>query len=253
MRTIVITGAASGIGLACVRVLAAQGHRVISVDLRKADVDGDLSVPEGRRAVLSRIEDVSGRRIDAVVACAGLSTGDPADIIAVNFFGATELISGLRPMLAQAKAPRALAISSEALILSGDADVVDACLAADEPSARAAAGRAAPGAVYPASKLALSRWVKREAVKSEWAGAGILLNAIAPGVVRTPMTASLLGSAEGLATLNETTPMRLGKPAEPEELALLVRFLAGPENSFILGQTIFCDGGAEATLRPEQV
>jgi NAD(P)-dependent dehydrogenase (short-subunit alcohol dehydrogenase family) len=50
-----------------------------------------------------------------------------------------------------------------------------------------------------------------------------------------------------------STPMRIGRLGRPEELARLLAFLASPDNGFTVGQTVYCDGGAEATLRPEKV
>ena len=90
---------------------------------------------------------------------------------------------------------------------------------------------------YSSSKRALSRWVKREAVKAQWAGAGILLNAVAPGVTLTAMTQRLLETSDGVALLSAAAPMRVGRPAQPAEIASCALFLAG----------------AEATLRPEHI
>lgn len=245
-----VTGAASGIGAAVARACTARGDRVVTVDWIKGDVVADLSTAAGRAAAVSEIEALGG--VDAIAACAGLAEGDPGTIVGVNYFGAIELVAKLRPLLAKGNAPRAVIISSEALILDQHPATVAACLAGDEPAAVSLA-RANPTVVYQSSKLAVSLWVKREAVKSEWAGDGILLNAVAPGVVDTPMVRGFLATEEGTAFLNKATPMRLGRPAQPIELANLISFLIGTENTFIVGQTVFCDGGAEATLRPDHI
>jgi len=52
------------------------------------------------------------------------------------------------------------------------------------------------GLIYGSTKRAISRWVRRECIKPEWAGAGIPLNAVGPGMVETPMVAKMLATAE---------------------------------------------------------
>ncbi|WP_340315966.1 SDR family oxidoreductase [Rhizorhabdus argentea] len=77
----------------------------------------------------------------------------------------------------------------------------------------------------------MSLWVKREAVKAEWAGKGILLNAVAPGVVQTPMIRYLLDTKDRTEFLNKNKPVRLGRPAKPAELAALIAFLSSRETA----------------------
>lgn len=67
-RTIVVTGAASGIGAATTQWLRERGDRVITSDLHDADVVADLSIPEGRAALAEGVARVSGGRIDAIIA-----------------------------------------------------------------------------------------------------------------------------------------------------------------------------------------
>lgn len=253
MRVTVVTGAASGIGAAVAQACAASGGQVLGVDLAGAEICADLGTEEGQNSALAEIRSKSEGRIDALIACAGIVRGDPAKVVEVNFFGTTRLATALRPLFAASSAPRTVIVSSEAMILGHDEAIFRACLM-DDPVASAEAARAIPPELaYYTSKLALARWVKREAVKPEWAGTGILLNAVAPGIVATPMVQALLESKDGRDYINQTTPMRLGRWAQPAELANFIAFLASPENSFMVGQTVFCDGGAEATLRPEHV
>lgn len=252
MRKVVVTGAASGIGRAVHDLLASEGNQVFGVDRAASTVSADLSTPSGRETMVRAVAERAGGRIDAVVACAGLAWGDPAVIAAVNFFGAVATAQLFHSMLGASPAPRVLVVSSEAILLPTDKQTIDACLANDEAAARKAAGLA-PENVYASTKTALSRWVKREAVTAKWAGSGILLNAVAPGPVATPMIQDLLDTAEGRARLNEMTPSALGRAAAARELAAFISFMISPENSYIVGQTIFCDGGAEAILRPEHL
>lgn len=246
-RCVLVTGAASGIGLATVQRLAAQGARVLSVDRHEAEFCADLGEPEARAALVARIA-AAVPRLDAVIAAAGISQGEAAQVISVNYFGSTALLTALRPLLARSAAPRALVISSIASRMPVDAALIEACLSGDEGQARerAARSRALP---YASSKAALARWVRRTAVQADWAGAGILLNAVAPGTVETAMTQPMLDLPRGRAMLEQLTPVAIGRFGRAEEIAALLAFLASADNSYMLGQVVFADGGCDALQR----
>lgn len=257
-RTYVVTGSASGIGATTARLLAERGERVIGIDLRNADIEADLSVPEGRADAAARAIELAGGTIDAVIACAGISAPIPKTI-SVNYFGVTELLTALLPALAASDAPRAAVVSSMASLQPNSVEMVEAALAADEASAlRIAAELAEQGPevgylVYPSSKRALARWVRRESITPAWAGAGIPLNAVAPGTVITPMTADLLKTPEGAAMVDAAVPMPLNYHQPPESVANLLIWLTSVENSHLAGQVIYDDGGADATLRGDDI
>ena len=183
--------------------------------MRSVDVVADLSTPEGRQEAIDGILCEAGRRLDAVIANAGLAL-PTATTVAVNYFGAVELLDGLRPALAAARAPRAVVTSSMATLMPVSRELVDACLAGDETLALKVAGELeATGvqggsSIYPSSKRALSRWVRREAASARWAGCGIPLNAVAPGIVETPMVAGLMDDPETAAATDAMVPMPLG-------------------------------------------
>ncbi|MFZ2530143.1 MAG: SDR family oxidoreductase, partial [Rhodococcus sp. (in: high G+C Gram-positive bacteria)] len=107
--------------------------------------------------------------------------------------------------------------------------------------------------IYASSKAAIARWVRRTAVTPEWAGAGIPLNAIAPGTIVTPMIQAMLDSPEGLAAIDGAVPMPLSGHARPQQVAPLLAWLVSPENSHMTGQVVFIDGGADAVLRSDAV
>ena len=165
MRKIVITGSAGGIGQATRERLARDGHEVIGVDLRDAEVIADLSTAEGRAAMIDAVAAASGGRIDGLVAGAGITGPDPAQVVSINYFGAVATIAGLRPLLANGADPSAVAVSSNSSTAMTDLpeELVDACLGDDEAGARALAG-GDPIVAYAASKLALARWARRTAV-----------------------------------------------------------------------------------------
>ena len=257
-RTYVVTGSASGIGATTAQLLRDRGERVIGIDLRNADVEADLSTREGRIEAAAKATELAGGTVDAVIACAGISA-PIAKTISVNYFGVTELLEALLPALQKSDAPRAAVVSSMASLQPNSPEMVEAALAGDEARAlEIAEGLAAQGPeigylVYPSSKRALSRWVRRESITPAWAGAGIPLNAVAPGTVVTPMTAELLKTPEGAAMVDAAVPMPLNYHQPPESIAYLLMWLTSPENTHLAGQVIYDDGGADASLRGDDI
>jgi NAD(P)-dependent dehydrogenase (short-subunit alcohol dehydrogenase family) len=259
-RTYVVTGAASGIGKATTEHLRAQGHKVIGVDLRDTDINVDLTSEAGRTDLVKRAGELSGGTIDGIVAVAGLVAGTPATV-GVNYFGAVATLEGLRPLLAGSDAPRAAVVASLAVLEETDEGLLAACLDDDESRALDEARRigtavnaTGSSTIYTSTKLAIARWVRKHAPTPEWAGAGIALNAIAPGVIATPMTAPALATEEGRAALDAGAPSPLNGPAaQPSAPAKLLAWLTSEENSNVTGQIIFIDGGADCIRRPELV
>jgi NAD(P)-dependent dehydrogenase (short-subunit alcohol dehydrogenase family) len=258
-RTYVVTGSASGIGAATRALLEELGHRVIGVDLRSAEVVADLATAAGRDALVTGVAASSDGHLDAVIACAGIVPVGGLTV-RVNYFGAVETLGRLRPMLAGSDAPRAVAVASEAVFHDTDDAIVDACLAGDEEAAVAAADASFapdPAVCYNSAKRALARWVRRNAPTEQWAGAGIPLNAIAPGVIVTPMGGDYISTPEGRAAMAELVPMPLRGPLDgygaPEQVAALLAWLASAENSLVTGQLIAIDGGADVATRGDDV
>jgi NAD(P)-dependent dehydrogenase (short-subunit alcohol dehydrogenase family) len=94
---------------------------------------------------------------------------------------------------------------------------------------------------YGAAKAGLIHLTKTLAV--EYGRSGIRVNAVSPGAIVTPATASTM-SAERVATLSETTPLQ--RPGRPEDIARAILFLASPMAEYITGQMILVDGGVNA-------
>ena len=250
-RTTVITGSASGIGAALRRRLEAEGERVVGVDLVDAEVIADLATPEGRAAMVADVAAATDGVVDAVVANAGVSLPDPLTV-RVCYFGAVAPLEGLRPLLTRGSVPRAAATASIAVLGPLDDDLVAACLAGDEATA-CAHPAASSLLAYGSAKRALARWLRAAAPGPDWAGAGIPLNAVGPGVVTTPMTAELLATDEGRALVDGAVPMPLGGHAEAAHVAEVLAFLIGPGTARITGQVLFVDGGADAVLRGDDI
>jgi NAD(P)-dependent dehydrogenase (short-subunit alcohol dehydrogenase family) len=246
MKTYAITGAASGIGLATRKQLEDAGHRVIGVDLQACDVVADLSTPDGRKQAIDGVLERAEGRLDGLVPCAGLS-GLPdrpgSLLVSLNYFGSIELIEGLHDALAK----------------SGEAAVVGLCSNSTTTApglpmelveaARAVGDKTGSILAYPATKMALARWLRTNSVKDEWIGQGINLNAVAPGKTETAMVAE--GRADPILGKHmDSFPMPIGRNGAPEEIASLITFLLGPEARFIVGSIFFIDGGTDALLRP---
>ncbi|MEV0619025.1 SDR family NAD(P)-dependent oxidoreductase [Nonomuraea sp. NPDC050404] len=251
-RTYVVTGAASGIGAATADNLAKAGAEVIRCDVRDADVLADLTTREGRDRLVSEVTSASGGRIDGLIAVAGLALPSEATV-RLNFFGTIATLEGLRPLLAASPEPRAVAVSSLSAIVAADEPLVEACLSLDEEAAAAAARETVAAGrgriVYPSSKLALNRWLRRAAL--DWAGSGIPLNAVAPGVVDTETARTqFLDDPATRAFVSAAMPQPLGLPGPVAAVASLLAWTAGADNAFMTGQILYADGGAEATLRP---
>ena len=210
-----------------------------------------MSTGAGRQDAVAAAAERSGGTLAGIVTCAGLAAlpDRPGSLLtAVNYFGTVDVLEGLRPLLVPGAAAVVISSNSTTVQPAIPADLVEALLRHDaELSAQIADSRESLVA-YPASKLALAHWVRRHATGPDWAGSGIRLNAIAPGLIDTPMVAAMRADTE-TAPLLDMLPIPLGRPGRPEEIAALVDFLLGPDSAFFCGSVVFCDGGSDALLR----
>ena len=180
----------------------------------------------------------------------GLTDTDPRLVVSLNFFGAIALVTGLRPLMGEGSSVVLVSSNSVTSQPGWSAEVAAACLADDEE--RRAARRTADAVhVYPATKAALAYWARREGIKPEWAGAGIRVNAMAPGLITTPMTDRLRADPE-LGVFADAYPTAIDRPGRPEEVAALVAFLLSDDASLLVGSVVFADGGTDALLNPTQ-
>ena len=259
MGTYAVTGSASGMGKAAAERLQANGHTVIGVDIQQADVVADLSTPAGRRAAADAVTRACGGRLDGAVLAAGLGPtpgrDQPALITQVNYFGVVELLEAWRPALAAGERAKVVVFSSNSTttIPAIPRRAIRALLAGDSDKAVRTLrlfGRGAPSMAYGASKVAVSRWVRRHAVTRDWAGAGIRLNAIAPGAILTPLLQKQL-STPAEAKAIRSFPVPIGGFGDAGKLADWVVFMLSDAADFLCGSVLFVDGGSDAYFRAD--
>jgi NAD(P)-dependent dehydrogenase (short-subunit alcohol dehydrogenase family) len=245
-------------GKATVERLQRDGHRTIGIDVQTGDgvdVVADMGTAEGRATALEEVGARADGRLEGVVTFAGIAgrPGQPGSrVVSINHFGSVAMLEGLRPLLAAGAEPAAVAISSNSTTtLPGiSRELIAACLSGDEAAARALADEVGAVTAYPSSKTALAWWVRRHAVTPEWAGAGINLNALAPGATDTAMYASAMADPEMGPLLAEFT-LPIGRIVRADEMAAVVAFLLGPDGRCFCGSVVFADGGTDATRRPD--
>jgi 3-oxoacyl-[acyl-carrier protein] reductase len=234
-RTAIVTGAASGIGRACVRALAGEGARVVCGDrdrdgamLAAEEIGGvgvevDVTDPAGCAELVA---EATGRfgSLDVLVTCAGIFHATPFDRITVDEWDRIQAVNLKGTFLACQAALRVMVPQRSGRI------VTVASLAGQ-------AGGLAAGAGYAASKagvVALTKSIARDAGPH-----GIAANAVNPGVIDTPMTQAW--PAETRSRTVASTP--LGRMGTAEEVAGIVLVLASQAASFVHGAHVDVNGG----------
>lgn len=259
MGTYAVTGSASGMGKATADQLRAAGHKVIGVDLKDAEVTADLSTSAGRTAAAAEVLKLATTGLDGAVLAAGLGPG-PGDsrsrlIIEVNYFGVVDLLAAWRAKLAKSGNAKVVIFSSNSTTTTPvvPGSTIKALLAGNAEKAIGSVkkfGKNASAFAYAGSKIGVSRWMRRNAVTAEWAGAGIRLNAIAPGAILTPLLQAQLDDPE-LAGAIEGFPIPLGTYGQADQIAQWVVFMLSPAADFMTGSLVFVDGGTDALFRSD--
>lgn len=149
--------------------------------------------------------------------------------------------------------------TSGATLQANDPQLVDLVLARDTDAALARGRELAEQgpdvgyANYSSSKRAMSRWIRRVAPTEDYAGAGIGINGVGPGQVRTGMTKDLFATEQGRTMASDAMPAPYNGIAEAEDIAAVHAFLVSAQNARMTGQVIFVDGGFDALKRGDDI
>ena len=245
----VVTGAGSGIGRASALRFAAEGARVLAVDLAEAGVrETARLIGEAGGAAEAVVADAADEAavaglvakcvrewggVDVVFANAGVSGGartildleveDWMSVLRVNLIG---------PFLAIKHAGRAMREAGRGAILC----------TASVAGLRSGAG----GSPYSASKAGVVSLVQTAAY--QLAGTGVRVNAICPGLIETGMTRPIYDGARAAGNerkIGQLNPLKRG--GEPREIAAMAAFLASDDASYVNGQAFAVDGGLSAS------
>jgi NAD(P)-dependent dehydrogenase (short-subunit alcohol dehydrogenase family) len=243
-KTVLITGAATGIGRATARAFAKAGAAVVIGDVDpRAEETVKLITDAGGRAVSQKTDVTNSGEVKTLVDRALAEFGSLD--IAFNNAG---LLPPTAPLIEQTEADwhKIIAVDVTGVFLAMKhelAHMVQAGRGAIINTASVAGLRADPGmAPYVAAKHAVVGLTKAAAL--DYATQGIRINAIAPGLVRTPMTERWLNDPEMRDRVLADSPIR--RAAEPEEIADLVMFLASDQASVITGAVYPIDGARTA-------
>lgn len=255
LGTIVITGAAGGMGRPAAMRLAAAGRRLLLCDLNEAPLQelagtlretgadvavltGDLAAPDYGDKILGNLGDSP---IGILIHTAGLSPtmADARRILEVNLFAARRLVEAVRPRMARGGSAVLISSCSAYMIPHGAFEAQLTAWLTSGDTAPLMTATTTPESAYPASKRGIIALVAHEA--AAFGALGARINSIAPGFIDTAMSRAEMQVSEQMVRMIAQVP--LGRLGEGDEIASVAEFLCSPAASYVTGCDIKVDGG----------
>jgi meso-butanediol dehydrogenase/(S,S)-butanediol dehydrogenase/diacetyl reductase len=241
-KVIIVTGAASGIGLATARRLYDEGGLLVLADIDQARLDAAASLSaervQGVRTDISSQAEADALiaiaiarfgRIDGLVNAAGIDQGGSITDFSVAEWHRTFRINVDGPYL--------LARAAIAHLIATRGSIVNV-------ASVSGLGGDWSHLAYNAAKGAVVNFTR--ALALDHGAAGVRVNAVCPSLTMTPMTAALATRADLMAQFAERIP--LGRGARPEEIASVIAFLLSDDAAFVSGVCLPVDGGLSASI-----
>jgi NAD(P)-dependent dehydrogenase (short-subunit alcohol dehydrogenase family) len=223
-ETVAVIGGAAGIGAATGRRLTSDGHRVITVDGRDADVVCDLGMETGRWNAVARVSRVARGVLDGLVVAPRMCGYEAGSVVmSTNYFGSVVVLEGLRPVLARSgHAAVVVGTTWSSVPPPWPVELEWLCLHGDEARARRLADTVGTVSALAASTAALARYVRRHALTPAWMGAAIRLNTVTAGNIDELRVSADLNDDESIQDLERFR-------VAAEAVAGRIVFALGPE------------------------
>ena len=249
MTVAVVTGAASGMGRACVDALRGQADVLVAVDLQAPDLPGatgmacDIADPSAVLALAERVRELGSFRALAHAAGISPTMGDARRMFEVDLLGTQLLLDAFEDLVVPGSAAVCFSSSSayqvSAYVTPEHETLLADPLAPDFLDRAVSAAGDHSGFAYALAKVGVIRAAARAAVR--WGPRGGRVSSVAPGLIDTPMGRQELAQQAEMQGMLAATP--IGRLGEPAEVAAVVAYLLSDAASYVSGIDVLVDGG----------